>query len=449
MGPSGSHRRVGSVRAALVVGTVAALVVLSSGADAAPTNEQAALLVLVNASRTNPAATGSARPPAPPLVWHDGLATGASLWLDRMSTDPNSPLHESGWAKRVGKHYPDWRALGEVTVTAMATDATAIHAAIMSTTLHRDMVLSSSYDEVGFAIGLAATTAGGIPVVVGDLGSVGPTANETRGALPVGCVLPRAGASGTTRRLLANYYHFGGGAPRVMRARLGSSCVGMNLRTGVAANGMYGADRSLSGAGCVPLVFEAVRSDGRRFVYPTDGSILLSLGGATCAERTTDLPAADCGDGPLPPPRPTPGPPPATADQAKVVIRPSASSPDLGNIQVSRVVDLPAGFGDGSAVAISLALPGDRWAIALPTSCNGGPCLRANARGTTWTGSWAPGRRLTLSRKGGRWKMKFVGKAEALPALSPGIVNLAFTADGLTGESDIAATVRSGVLVAR
>ena len=93
------------------------------------------------------------------------------------------------------------------------------------------------------------------------------------------------------------YYHANGGAPQAVRALVGPSCVNLSLESGKAAYGTYGASRSFTGSGCVPVVFEAIRSDGTRQRFPKDDAILVGVGsgGAYCAERTTAVPTQDCG----------------------------------------------------------------------------------------------------------------------------------------------------------
>jgi len=451
--------RRGAVAGAALVGLSVCLSwAIASAVPGPPTNDEMAMVVLANRARANPAAVGSAWPPSAPLSWNDGLGAAARFHSDELadatSAGQSCPAHDScdgtAWWRRIKRYYPDYVLIAEE-VTVSAHDPERLHNTFMVATDHRDDILNGVFDEVGVGIADFTSFFGPGADATIDLGTRGFIANQSRPTLPAGCILPRSGSASTPRKLMVNYYHFRGGAPQTVRARLGSSCVALALDEGSPEHGTYQAIRTVSGSGCVPLVFEAIRSDGEHFFWPEGEAIAVAVGGANCPERTSTMPTADCGGGPVPVGTPTPVPAPTPApglDHAKAVLRPGRTSPTVGKVQVTGVIDLPAGFDPASSLSISVDLPGGRWSVALPASCGGVPCLKANRRSTGLNGSYGSGRKLTLTQKGGRWALRFFDPSETLPTLGPGPATITVVVAGTTNAAAVTGSIREGALVA-
>ncbi|MEW6269229.1 MAG: CAP domain-containing protein [Thermodesulfobacteriota bacterium] len=448
-GRCGSYGRVRSWALACVA--VAATLAPAERIMAA-SGEEMALLVLANEAR--------AQSNVPPLMWSDQLAEAAVVHSEDLAAHGgNCDLHDSCngevWWKRVQRYYPGWVTLGE-NVAVSVNDARTLHDAWMNSSGHRANILNSSFTEFGAGIAIGQTNFGKFAFATEDFGSRGALPIGAQPTLPGGAVTPAAGDT-EPRELIVSYYHYNGGAPRAVRALVGSSCVNLALQAGRAAYGTYGANRSFSGSGCVPVVFEAIRSDGVRVRWPQNEAILVGVGagGAYCAERTTAVPTQDCGGGGTPTPTPTPGPTP-TPDATqlsglKVVLKPGQRDASKGLVQIHATLPSIVGF-DPSAGSVSLRLnigqSGD-WSESLPQTCDGKPCLKPNARRTSYRAKYGPNQTLNVTRaQDGRWKLRYSSRNETLAGLSPGTVRLTVTLGGRTFSGSAAGELKQQGLVA-
>src|SRR5690606_13565966 len=171
--------------------------------------------------------------------------------------------------------------------------------------------------------------------------------------------------------------------------------------------------------GCVPVVFEAIRSDGVRVRWPENEAILVGVGagGAYCAERTTAVPTQDCGGGgtPLPTPNPEPTPTPGDAQlkALRVVLKPNPKKANKDVVQIQATLP-DVGDLDPTSGPVSLRLDigqsGD-WTETLPQLCNGSACLKSNPKRTTYRAKYAPNQTLNLTRAAnGTWKLRYASR---------------------------------------
>lgn len=452
-------------------GAIAALLVASSlsftaalpGAVAhaaeQPTNDEVALLVLTNQARAEPSAYGVSNPPTPPLVWNDDLWKAARAHSDDMAENGcfgHDSCNGQSWVSRVGRYYTGWRDLGE-NVIGLATDPRDMQAGWMGSAEHRANILDGSFADFGAGISAGMDGFGPTTYATEDFGSRGLRALNSIPTIPAGTVLPRIAGS-ESRQLLVNYYHYQGGAPQDVHAMLGSSCVHFALVAGKADQGTYAASRSVAGNGCVPLVFEAVRSDGTVYRYPTSGAILVGVGsaGAACDERTTSLPTADCGTaGPTPTPvpdvRPTPADTTPDLSSVKVAMHPGPKNKSKGQVSLQATLVAPADF-DPSAndihVTISLENGGE-WTQTLPASCGDAPCMSVSQKGTTYRGKY--GKSLTASfvkTRKGPWHVRLSARSQTLDTLAAGPVDITVSTGNVTVVESLRGHMKESSLIA-
>ena len=398
--------------------------------------EEMRLLVLANQAR--------AAANVPPLIWNDDLATAARVHSEDLAAHGgNCDLHNSCngelWYKRVQRYYPAWVALGENVATSI-DDAQILHDGWMSSAGHRANILNADFSDFGAGIALGQTNFGMLAFATEDFGSRGMMSSTAYPALPGGSVEPQTGD--TASRDLSVTYYSTSGAPQAVRALVGTSCVNLALQNGKAAYGTYGASRSFTGSGCVPVQFEAIKPDGTRARFPKDTAILVGVGagGALCAERTTAVPTQDCGGPnvvprPVPTPVPTPTPDPTKLDRLKIALKPGKSNASQGVVQVSAKLPPLAGFDPTSGpvvIALSFGRSGD-WSQALPQLCGDAPCLTVNKRGTAWRGKYDASTSLGFTQnRDGIWTMRFVARQESLAGLAEGDVSISVTVSGQT-----------------
>ena len=426
----------------------------SSAGIAAAAGENLALLVLTNQAR--------AAQKLPPLAWNDDLATAALAHSDDLASHGgNCDLHDSCdgevWWRRVQRYYPNWYLLGE-NVGVSISDPVALHEGWMASAGHRANILNPSFSEFGAAVVLGQTNFGKLAFATEDFGSRGIVSPSAYPALPAGSIWPLDGAT-EPRELQVTYYHSGGAAPQAVRALVGSSCVDLTLQDGKASYGTYGATRAFTGSGCIPVVFEAIRSDGVRARFPKDAAMLVGVGadGARCAERTTAVPTQDCGGG-TPAPTPTPGVPATpTPDETQlnalhVALKPGKSNTSRGIVQLHASLPAMTGF-DPAATAVSIRVRFERsgdWSVTLPQLCGGKPCLTLNKPGTSYHAKYDSKTTLNLTRSGksGRWTVHFMARGQSLGSLGAGLVDLTLSVGGATFTGSVDGVLKQSGLFA-
>ena len=398
----------------------------------------------------------------PPVAWNDGLGSAAVAHSEDLAAHGgNCDLHNScngeTWWKRVQRFYPGWIGLGE-NVAVSVSDPVMLHQGWMDSPDHRANILNKSFTEFGAGVALGQTNFGKLAFATEDFGSRGIPSASAYPALPGGSIMPLTGGT-EARDLKVSYYHSGGGAPQAVRALVGTSCVNLSLKSGKAAYGIYGTSRSFTGSGCVPVVFEAIRSDGTRHRWPKDEAILVGVGsgGALCAERTTAVPTQDCGGGGNPTPTPTPGATPTPTPNGtqlkalKVVLKPSKQNSSTAFVQIQATLPKLTAF-DPSANSVSIRLrfgeSGD-WSETVPQLCGGSPCLKPNKKSTVYRAKLSPTTTLSFTRgKGSTWIVRFSSREETLGELDPGMVQLTLSADGKTFAGSATGELKQSGLVA-
>lgn len=412
----------------------------AAAVDDAATNEEWALLVLANQARSDPAAFGYSNPIVPPLIWNDGLARAARAHSDDMATNGcygHNSCNGQVWWKRVQSYFPDWTGLAE-NVIAVGDTPEQLHAGWMGSDGHRSNILGGGLVEFGAGIAEGPGPFGQIAFATEDFGTRYLLSLRALPAIPAAAVLPRTGLD-APRRLLANFYDYDG-PPLALRALVGSSCVDLALETGAPEHGTYTATQSFPDKGCTPLVFEAIRGNGVRYRFPTDGAILVAAGGADCAQRSTQAPAQDCGGPNLTPspraqptPTPTPNPEPTPGDGAKdsslhklhVTLRPGPKNASKGQVTIAAMLPPIAGFAPaGVPIRVSVEFSSGDWTRALPADCAGAPCLEVNKKGTSYRAQYgAKGPHLSFTRdQKGHWTLHYWSRGETLGDIAPGSV---------------------------
>ncbi len=423
---------------------VAALGAIASPAAAAyaPTADDRALLAFANLAR--------AQHGLPPLVWHDGLGQAAYVNSAAVAArggncDPHNCAGE--WWRRIERYYPG-NAYGENSASNVPNPR-ALHDGWMLSPSHRANILSAA-NEFGAAIVLGQTAIGLWGFATEDFGS---RANVTIPTLPAGGVAPRISLD-PIRELVVNYYD-PAGAPKAVRALVGSSCVPLNRVAGNAKNGTYGAFRTFAGDGCIPVVFEAIDANGVRHRWPQNEAILVGvgLGGLYCADTTTAVPTQDCGGGGTPPPQnptPTPAPGGSELSNMRVVLRPGPPNKSNGLVRVDAILPPLTDFtpaGDPLTVRVRYESSGD-WSRTIPATCGAKPCLKGNKRGTTYRATYQPSTVILNQAKDGRWKLRFIARKQTLGSVEGGEVRVTVTVDGRTFEGSADGYLKPSGLVA-
>jgi hypothetical protein len=419
----------------------------------APTNDEYGLLVLVNELRSDPAAQGFSDPVVQPLVWDDGLAAAARYHSDDMAENgcfQHNSCNGGSWSSRIGRYYPGWEWIGE-NIVGVAMTPRQIHSVWVNSPGHRANMLKGAFADYGSGIAVGDD---GTPYATADFGTRALRALGSIPAITAGAAMPRMGGRGS-RELIASYYHYNGQAPQAVRALVGSSCIPLTRVSGKAAYGTYAATRSLSGSGCQPLVFEAIRSDGKRYRFPASDSLVIGIDAASCPERTATAPTASCGDGPLPTPTPTPPPGGGGSmgmEKVQIVLRPGPASGGKGVASVQALLAPSAHFDPRSGpVQIVVGYPGGSYAKTLPRDCEEGSCLRLSSNGAVYRARYdVPGVALSFNRtRDGRWKMRFSSKYETLGPFVDGPVALTVSAGGTTASATVSGDAGRTSLVAK
>jgi len=447
----GRFRRTGwGARAGAAAVLAVVLWARAAAAAYAPSADELALLALANEAR---AAAGLR-----PLVWHNGLGQAARSHSTDMATRDcfqHNSCNGQSWTTRISKYYPSWSALGEI-IGLGGSDPRALHEDWMGSTPHRAKILGG-YSEFGAGIALQETNFGEWAYATEDFGERGAVDLASIPTIPSGGVSPRIGFD-ATRELVVNYFHHGGGPPEAVRALVGSACVRLQRTAGSASNGTYGAERTFTGSGCVPVVFEAIRSDGVKQRWPAGKALLVGVGaaGLYCAETTTSVPSQDCGGGPVDPdPTPTPGPTPdgnpTDLNGVRAVLRPSRQDPSVGTVNVQATLPSLFGFDPTTApVTVRIRAAGAvAWELIVPASCGGGPCLDANERQTTYRGRLGTASVSFARTQGDRWKLRLSGRDQTLGTLAPGPVEITVAADGGTFSASVTGDLKPGGLIAK
>jgi uncharacterized protein YkwD len=86
-----------------------------------------------------------------PLEYHAGLTAAAQEWADHLR-NTGEWKHADDWVERVTRHYPGWRAIGEI--IGAGGNVSAIVDAWMGSTGHRANILSVLFRDAG--VGYAA-----------------------------------------------------------------------------------------------------------------------------------------------------------------------------------------------------------------------------------------------------------------------------------------------------
>lgn len=412
---------------------------VASGAYA-PDAGELALLAFANEAR---AAAGLR-----PLVWHDGLGKAARAHSTDMA-DNDCYQHNSCngqyWSTRISKYYPSYFALGE-NINLGSSDPRALHDGWMSSPGHRANILGP-FTEFGAGIALGETNFGVWAYGTEDFGDRGAVSPSTIPSLPSGGISPRIGGS-EARELIVNYYHYNGGAPQAVRALVGTSCVNLSRTAGSAANGSWGANRTFTGSGCVPVVFEAIRSDGTRVRWPQNEAVLVGVGagGLYCAETTTAVPTQDCGGGgtvptptPTPTPAPAPTPTPAPGDDAdlgglRVAMKPGRENASAGTVNVQATLPTVTEL-DPTSGPVSIRISAGRssdWQTVIPATCDDGPCFQSNRRETIWTAKVGSVTVSFVQGTSGVWKLRLMARKQTLGDLDGGTIDVTVSVDGLT-----------------
>lgn len=425
-------RRLGLVALCLTLGMTTARAAVEP-----PTNEEYALLVLANQARSEPSAFGYDRPVVPPLSWNDDLARAARAHSADMAAN-GCYQHDScsgqTWWRRIQQFYAGWTGLAE-NIIAIGDTPEQMHSGWMASSGHRANILAGGLYEFGAGIAVGESNFGPIAFGTEDFGTRALPSLRSLPAIPAGVVLPRTG-SASQRRLLMNFYDYDG-PPLAVRALVGDACVDLGLETGTAAHGTYAVQRSFSGQGCTPVVFEAIDGAGVRHRFPSQGAILVAAGTAECAQRSDTAPAQDCGgpDAPAPTPPPAPSPTPGPSDdptgettlhKLRVVLAPGVRNASKGQVTIVATLPPLADFDPtGAALDLAIGFPGGDWIRALPAQCGGQACIRANKRGTVFRAEYGShSARASFTRdQRGRWTFRYSSRGETLGRVTPGEVS--------------------------
>lgn len=398
------------------------------------TNEEWALLVLVNEVRSDPSAFGYDRPVVSPLRWSDELARAARAHSADMAKNgcyQHDSCNGQTWWKRIQSFYSGWTMLAE-NVIAVGDTPQQLHDGWMASSTHRANILSGALVDFGAGMAVGEGHFGPISFATQDFGTRALPSLRSLPAIPAAAVLPRADGSGP-RELVANFYDYDG-PPRSVHALVGGSCVPLALRTGKPAHGTYAATRSFTGTGCVPVVFEAVQGDGTWRRFPASGAILIAVGGASCAPRSSETASQSCSADAAPQPTPTPPANPQPEDESalrdmRVMLAPGKANASKG--QVTLVATLPTlGDFDPTVTPIRLAVrfPSGDWTRTLPVTCGEKPCFKSAARGKVFNAKLDQRSRASLRRdQRGLWTLRYSSRGESLGRVTPGSVT--FTVD--------------------
>jgi hypothetical protein len=209
----------------------------------------------------------------------------------------------------------------------------------------------------------------------------------------------------------------------------------------------------------VPVVFEAIRSDGATVRWPSGKALLVGIGvnGFNCADTTNAVPTQSCGGGggPVPTPTPvtTPTPTPNGAadwiDTIRVTMRTGRSNPDSGIVSLQARLPAIDGFDPTSGpVAISIVpTPASGWSTVVPALCSDLPCLAPNDRGTAFRASLGAVTLSFVQAGDDGWRVRLTARRQTFGPLEAGTVDVVVIAGGRVFSGSAAGEMKAGRLV--
>ena len=263
------------------------------GDSAGPSLEERALHSQTDRARVEPGATDDAfasLPAVRPLVANADLGDAARFYADDMSQNDCFPADHSScdgtsYATRVDSFYAG-RPIGENIARGQPDAETAVFVSWLYSAGHRANMLSASFDEFG-----GGHAAPGGPFWVQDFGFGGHEA----ALLTSGSHAPLQVDPSDAIEFITAFYDPEGAAPASVQLVIDTVCTPMEDDCGApGAQTFVGSRSAPDEEGCLPYWFLAETAAGVEVAFPTTGSLLAPVGGATCAPFTIDRRGAEC-----------------------------------------------------------------------------------------------------------------------------------------------------------
>lgn len=254
--------------------------------------EERALHFQTDRLRVDPGATDvtfDSYPAVRPLIYNAELHEASRFYADDMAENDCFPANHSScdgtsFADRVNSFYSG-SPIGENIAKGQSDAEFAVFDSWLYSDGHRENMLSGSWNELG--TGFAERG----PLWVQDFGFRGGVAEPI---ITSGTHEPLRPSAEADTQFFAAIYEPSGQDLAEMQLVVTSVCFPMQVDRGVDGVMTYEGSAATGPDGCMPYWFLGTTEGGEAIAYPSEGSLLVPVGGAECPTWTPDRRGAEC-----------------------------------------------------------------------------------------------------------------------------------------------------------
>jgi MYXO-CTERM domain-containing protein len=233
--------------------------------------------------------------PVPPLVYNADLNAAARFYAEDMEANGCFPADHSScdgtsFADRLSSFYSG-ASFGENIAQGYFDPYETVFQGWFHSEGHRVNMLRINFDEMG--TGFAGTVDTNSTWWVQDFGGVGGLAIPI---VPSATHDPLYPDSASPVSYLA-MVHDDLGDPSKVEVMVGGLCHEMDPDFGEPGSRTWSASSQSGSAGCLEYVITVTRIDGEVATYPTEGSLVVPVGGADCPIWTENRTQSECTPG--------------------------------------------------------------------------------------------------------------------------------------------------------
>ncbi|MCO4769434.1 MAG: CAP domain-containing protein [Deltaproteobacteria bacterium] len=259
-----------------------------------PHIEERALHFQTDRLRVDPGATDvqfDSYDPVRPLIYSADLHAAARFYADDMAENGCFPADHSScdgtsFGERVSSFYGG-STIGENIAKGQPSAEFAVFDSWLYSDGHRTNMLSDSWNELGTGFG----PNGSQPLWVQDFGFRGGVEEPVITSATHEPLRPSAESD---TRFFAASFEPSGVDLADMRLVVTNACFDMEIDRGGDGMTTYVANAPTGPEGCMPYWFFGTTEAGDLISYPTEGSLLAPVGGASCDSWTDERRKADC-----------------------------------------------------------------------------------------------------------------------------------------------------------
>lgn len=256
--------------------------------------EERALHLHTDRLRVDPGAADEQfddRPAVRPLIQAEELATAARFYADDMAANGCFPADHSScdgtsFSSRLQSFY-DGSPFGENIAKGQGTAEMAVFQSWLYSDGHRANMLDGDWNEIGTGYPGDASD----NIWVQDFGF---RASTPEPIVTSAIHLPLYPAEDRTTEFVAAVFDPDGTSLRAMTLVAEEECTFMEPDLGSGGMETWSTEASTGPAGCVRYWFAALRDNGEEVAYPTEGSLVVPVGGAACEAWVPERVRATC-----------------------------------------------------------------------------------------------------------------------------------------------------------